>query len=76
MEFRVIFQCAILCYAIQCFAIMIRFGGFKIVMELISAVFFEEEKKCKGQGVGVVFFLTVHIAFSLMKKKKTSCLER
>lgn len=78
MEYRVIFKCAfcaIMCYAVQSFAIMIWFRGFKVViMELISAVFFEEEeekkkKESKGQEVGVVYFLIVHIAFSFKKEK-------
>lgn len=58
-------------YAIQSFAIMIWFWGFKIVItELISTVFFEEEEKIyKGQDVGVVSFLIVHAVFSFKEKK-------
>lgn len=67
MEFWVTFKYAIIHYAIQCFAIAVWFRGFKIViMGLISAVFFEEEK-CKGQDVGVLYFLTICIALSVKK---------
>jgi hypothetical protein len=38
--------------------------GFKtVIMGLINAVFFGEEKY-KGQNVGVLYFLSVHVALS------------